>query len=265
MSAALRAVPDFFYQAFLYREYLKQSVLRDLRIKYKRSVLGYLWTMIHPLAMMAVLSIVFSHIVRIPVKDYAVFLFSALLAWNYFGSTVMMSLHSIRQNARIFSQVPVPKYLAILSISASNMVNLILALVPLLILMVIMGRPLPPSALFFPVLLVPLFMVTVGLSLILAASNVFYDDTYHLTEVGLQALYFMTPVLYHRDLLPAELVRYLVLNPLFCQVEFFRSIFYDGVLPDAQNFALSFAGSFLILLLGLTIFRRTEDKFMYFV
>lgn len=265
MSYAITAVPEFFTQAYAYREYLIQSVLRDLRNKYKRSILGYVWTMLHPLAMMAVLAIVFSHIMRFPTKDYAVFLFAGLLPWNYFNSTCLMSLHSIRANARLFGQIPIPKYVFIISLAFSNLVNYLLAIAPLIIIMLIMGRPIPISVLAFPLVLLPLFLVVMGVSLILATSNVFFDDTHHLAEVGMSMLYFMSPVLYGRELLPEWLVSYLVFNPLFCQIEFIRGIFYYGVLPDPQLYLINLGCSALILLIGLLIFKKAEDKFLYFL
>jgi ABC-type polysaccharide/polyol phosphate export permease len=266
MTSALASIPDFFYQMFAYREYLKQSVLRDLRNRYKRSVFGYLWTMVHPLAMMAVLAVVFSNIMRIPVKDYAVFLFCGLLPWNYFQSTVMMSLGSIRTNARLFSQMDVPKYLFILSVSFSNLFNFLVALVPLILIMVVLGRPLPYTILYLPIFLLPLFCVVIGISLILAASNVFFDDVHHLTEVAMSILYFLSPVLYNRESLPEYLIKPLeTFNPLFCQIEFLRGIFYSGTLPTAEAFMTNFAVSLGILLVGLLVFRSAEDKFLYFI
>lgn len=259
------AIPDFFLQLVAYREYLKQSVLRDLRNKYKRSVLGYLWAMLHPLAMMAVLAVVFSNLVRISAKDYAVFLLAGLLPWNYFSSTVMMSLGSMRNNARLFSQIPVPKYLFIMSIALSNLFNLVVALIPLMFIMVLMGRPLAPSILAFPLVLLPLILVVLGLSLLLAASNVFFDDTAHLAEVGIGILYFLSPVLYSREHLPEGVLNYLVLNPLFYQIEFFRGLFYDGVLPDPTLFAINLFVSILVFAFGLFVFRSSEDKFLYFI
>lgn len=257
---------DFFYQIYAYREFLKQSVLRDLRTKYKRSSLGYLWTMLHPLGMMAVLAIVFSNIMRIPIKDFAIFLFAGLLAWNYFSSTVMMSLNNIRTNARLFSQIPLPKYIFIISLVCSNLVNFVLAVIPLLVLMLVFRHPITWAVLYFPIMLLPFLCVVIGVSLILATSNVFFDDTLHLTEVGMQALYFLSPVLYQRSMLPEWLVNYLVvLNPLFCEIEFIRIIFYDGVPPDPATFLVNFAGALLVLATGLWIFHRSESKFMYFV
>ena len=266
MSAAVTSLfPDFIYQLYSYREFLKQSVLRDLRTKYKRSRLGYLWTVLHPLAMMIVLATVFSQIMKMPAKDYAVFLFAGILPWNYFNSTTMMSMGTIRQNARLIGQVPLPKYIFTLSIAFSNLINFLLALIPLLLTMIVVGRPIPWTIVLFPVAILPMFCVIIGVSLVLAASNVFFDDTLHLSEVALNALYFLSPVLYHRELLPPDLVKYLVLNPLFVQVETFRGLFYDGVLPNPDTFMINLAASVLILIAGLWVFKRVEDKFLYFV
>lgn len=265
MVVASNFFTDFFVQVYGYREYLKQSVMRDLRTKYKRSFLGYLWTMLHPLGMMIILATVFSHIMKIDIQDYTVFLFAGLLPWNYFNSTAMMSLSSIRANARLFGQIPLPKYIFIVSLICSNLVNYLLALVPLMILILAMGRPIPPTVLALPLVLFPLLCVVAGVSLILAVSNVFFDDTLHLSEVGLQALYFLSPVLYDRRHLPPELVHYLEFNPLFCQIEFLRGIFYGGVLPDPALYLWNLAGSLFILGLGLWIFKKSENKFLYFM
>lgn len=254
---------DFFTQIYGYREYLKQSVMRDLRKKYKRSALGYLWTMLHPLGMMLIISTVLSHLVGVSFKDYSVFFLTGLIAWNYFNSTALMSLHTIRANARLFGQIAVPKYLFIVSLVCSNFVNYCLALVPLFAVMLVAGRPISWTALTFPIVVLPLFLVTIGISLILAVSNIFFEDTLHLSEVALQALYFLSPILYARDRLPPNLVQWLVINPLFCQIEFIRGIFFDGVLPDPFLFLVNLSGSLLILFAGLVIFRKAEDKFLY--
>lgn len=257
---------NFCSQLFAYREYLVQSVARDLRKKYKRSTLGYLWTMLHPLGMMAILSVVFANIMRVPTADYAIFLFSGILAYNFFSSTVMMSLGSIRANARLFSQIPVPKFIFILSIVFSNLFNYFVALVPLAILSLVLGKGITLTWFAFPLTVLPLFCVTFGLSLLLATSNVFFEDTLHITEVAIQALYFLSPVLYGREHLPSWLADILVVaNPLFRQIEFTRGVLFLGVLPDPVEYLTNLLVSILILTGGLWLFRRSEDKFLYFV
>lgn len=256
---------EFFKNIYRYREYLKQSVARDLRKHYKRSVLGYAWSMLNPLFMMIILTVVFSHIMRFDMDSYAVFLFAGMIPWAYFNSTSLGSLGSIRANASIIDQIPVPKYIFPLSLAFSNFVNFFMSLVTLLLIMVVLGRPIHPTILALPLVVLPLFFLTIGLSLILAVSNVFFEDTQHLGLLLLQALYFLSPVLYSRDHLPDWITKWTLLNPMFALIEFTRGLFYDGSLPIPKEYALNMGSTLLILFIGLWIFKKAEDKFVYFM
>ncbi len=255
----------FFSSLFRYREYLKQSVARDLRRRYKRSVLGYLWSMLNPLFMMIILTLVFSEIMRIQVENYSVFLFVALLPWQYFSQTIEGSLDSVRGNINIIDHVPIPKYIFALSVAFSNLANFLLALIPLVLLMIVLGRPLTLNILFFPLIFVPLFAFSCGIALICTAANVFFDDTRHLVSVLLQALYFLTPILYGREHLPPRLVEWLWYNPMFHIVEMMRGVFYYGVAIRLDVYMASLVVGAVVLGIGLWIFRRADAKFLYFV
>ncbi|MCB0324235.1 MAG: ABC transporter permease [Bdellovibrionales bacterium] len=256
---------DFFRNIVQYREYLKQSVARDLRRRYKRSVLGYIWSMLNPLLMMTILAIVFSNIMRHSVHDYAVFLFSGMLTWTYFSSTSQGCLGTIRANARIMEQVPVPKYIFPLSVGFSGLVDLLLSFVPLLLVMIVVGHDIPVTIFAVPLVLLPLFCITMGISLICAVSNVFFEDTQHLVEVIFRAVYYLCPVLYTREHLPQWLVKWASLNPMFGLIEMMRGLIYDGQLPDAEKYFTNFGGCLVVLMIGLWIFRRADRKFIYFL
>lgn len=256
---------EFFRSTYEYREYLKQSVARDLRKRYKRSVLGYAWSMLHPLLMMAILAVVFSNVMKFSTRDYAVFVFAGMLPWNYFANTTLGALGVIRGNAPIIDQVPVPKYIFVLSIAFSNLVNLLLSVVPLLIVMVCLGHSIPWTILALPLVLVPLFFITAGLAILLAVGNVFFEDVTHLTGLAVQALYFLCPVLYGREVLPKWLTPWVVANPLFGLIESMRDLFYKGILPDPGAYALNFFGCLAVLGFSLWVFRRSDDKLLYFM
>lgn len=258
-------VSEFVEQMYAYREYLKQSVTRDLRKRYKRSFLGYLWSMLHPLFMMLILAVVFANIMKSGMKDYAVFLFTGMLPWVYFSSTTQGCLGTIRANASLMDHVSVPKYIFPLSIAWSNLVNFFLSLVPLVLVMLALGRGIPLASLGLPLVLLPMFFFTVGISLLFAVSNVFFEDTQHLVGVAMQALYYLCPVLYSREMLPGWLVPYVTLNPMFGVIEQMRGMYYDGVMPDVQSYCLNLLGSYLVLVLGLWVFKRADEKFIYFV
>lgn len=258
----------FFHNIFLYKEFLLQSVARDLKKKYKRSSLGYIWTILHPLMMMIVLSVVFSSIMNMPRNDYAVFLFSGLLPWNFFSSTTMMSLHSIRNNSNLFKQVPIPKYMFVVSIACSNMFNFLVSLIPLLLLTLFIKGTIYPTVLLAPLIILPIFILTLAFSILLSIFNVFFDDTQHLSEVGLQILYFLTPILYGKEILiekAPHLAEWLVLNPLYKPIEIFRDLFLNGTLPTITSILGVYLFSLIILYIGLKISKKYDDIILYYL
>ncbi|WKZ57110.1 MAG: ABC transporter permease [Bdellovibrionota bacterium] len=248
-----------------YRHYLRQSVARDLKKRYKRSVLGYVWSMLYPLLMMAVLAVAFSKILGSTVPDYPVFLFVGMIPFQFFSTTINGCLGIIGANIKIIDQVPTPKYIFPASIAISNLINLLLSLVPLFLIMLAFGRPIPWTALLLPLVLLPLFMATMGLSLIFCVADVFFDDTRHLTGLLIQSLYFLSPVLYGPQHLPDWLIPWVQWNPMFFIIEMMRDLLFLGVLPAPGIYAFSFLLCLLYLLAGLLLFEKTQDKFMYFI
>ena len=188
-----------------------------------------------------------------------------MIPFAYFSGTNNASLGTIRANARIIDQVPVPKYIFPLSIAFSNMVTFLFSLVPLMLVTLVLGRSIPPTIFAIPLVMIPLFIASVGTSLILASANVFFEDTAHLTEVVLRGLYFLSPILYSRDQLPDWLQDYIIFNPMFCLVEFMRDLVYYGKFPAFSAYAIHFCGCLALLVLGLYVFRKSESKFIYFL
>lgn len=238
---------------------------RDLRKAYKRSSLGYVWSMLNPLLMMSIQAVVFTHIMRIKVEHYAVFLFVGILPWQYFSQTVTGGLDSIRANLKIIEHLPIPKYIFALSLAFSKLANLALALVPLFGVMLFLGRPIPATVWLMPFIIIPLMMISIGASLFFAALNVFFDDTRHLVQVGLQAAYYLTPIIYGEEHLPKFLAGWLQLNPMYHIIKMMRSTFYYGQLPDLYTTSVAYGSGLLVLLIGLWTFRKADKKFMYFV
>ena len=256
----------FAKDVFSYREYLVQSVARDLRRRYKRSVLGYVWSMLNPLLMMTILAVVFSSIMRQNIDDYAVFLFCGMLPWNYFGAMCNQCLNTIRSNAKILNQVKVPQYIFPVSTGFSAIADFFLSLVPLLIVMLVLGREVPMTIFLLPFTLLPLFMVSLGFALSLAVSNVFFEDTQHLVSVFLRALYFLSPVLYKTEQMPEWLQPWIkIFNPMYASINIHRDILYHGQLPSLTMYIWTLFVSFLILVFGLWFFEKTEDKFIYHI
>jgi ABC-type polysaccharide/polyol phosphate export permease len=265
VTTPIRVIAELVTTLFQYREYLKQSVARDLRKAYKRSLLGYLWSMLNPLFMMLILTIVFSKIMRVQVEHYSVFLFAGMLPWQYFSQTVVGGLDSVRANRRIIEHLPIPKYVFILTLAFSNLANFSLSLVPLLGVMLFVGKSFSLSMLALPFIVLPLMLISVGAALFFATMNVFFQDTRHLVGVFLQALYYLTPIIYGLQHVPPSLAKWMRFNPMCYVVELMRKAFYYGEVPSMASFSVAFGISLLILIIGLGVFRKAESRFMYFI
>ncbi len=260
-----RLCKEFIVSTYFYREYLIQAVARDLRKKYKRSTLGYLWSMLQPLLMMTILAVVFSELMGRGERNYAVFLFCGMLPWQYFDGTCAGSMGAVQSNAKIINQLPVPKVIFPTSVAIYNLVNFALSLIPLLLVIIVTEGHIPWTALMVPLVLIPLFLISMGCALLLSVLNMFFDDTQHLRGVIFRALYFLCPILYKREHLPDWLVQWVVLNPMFGVIENTRRIFYYGEFPIWDTYLWNIAGSLLFLMLGLWVFKKASDRFIYFL
>lgn len=259
----LQVLHHFFISLYQYRYYLTQSVARDLRRKYKRSSLGYLWSMLNPLLTMTVMAIVFSKLLP-RVEHYSVFLFSALIGWQYFNSTVNGSTGAVLGNMKIVEQVPVPKFLFVISNACSSIVNFLLALIPLILVMLIVGKNIPHTMLLIPIVMIPIVIMTLAMSMLVAIGTVFYDDVKHLSGVLMSAWYYLTPIIYGPELLPPHLVKWLQLNPLFFAIDNLRAVIYRGELPNINFFLYSLGIGCVMLVVALIAFEKADDKFVYF-
>jgi len=254
-----------FRDLWRYRDLAWCLVTNDLKLRYRRSVLGFAWTMLNPLLTMLILTAVFSHVWRVQVDKFPVFLLSALLPWNFFGQAVTAGAHSILQNESLLRTARVPRAIFPISMVISNLVNLLLALVPLLLVMVWQGAYPRPSIVALPLSLVVLLAFATGIALALAALTVFFRDLAQIVEVSLTALFYLTPVIYPLSILPEKYLWAFRLNPLLYQVLPFRQIFFEGRFPSGEVLLVSVACAAASLFFGLLIFRKREDLFLQYL
>jgi ABC-2 type transport system permease protein len=246
-----------------YSAFLWQSIKRDIHKKYQRSMLGHLWSLLNPLLMMLVLTLIFSHMLRHDIEHYSLFVLAGMLPWSFFSETVQGCLRSFTGNAGLLGQVRAPKYLFILSLAFSNVYSVLLMLIPFSLIAIGQGRSLSWTLLLIPLHLVPLFMITVAASLFLATLNVFFQDVEHLTRVAMRALYFACPVMYPPDLLPAQTRALLEYNPLFTIITSFREILYFGIPPNPITLALTWLLAVATLSVAYHFFLRLERQIPY--
>jgi ABC-type polysaccharide/polyol phosphate export permease len=174
-------------------------------------------------------------------------------------------MSSVQSNAKIINQLPVPKVIFPASVAIYNLVNFGLTIVPLLLVILFTEWSVPWTFALFPLMLIPLFLLSMGVALILSVLNMFFDDTQHLRSVVFRALYFLCPILYKREHLPDWLVQWVVLNPMFGIIENMRRLCYYGEMPVWTTYWLNIGGSLLFLAFGLWVFKKASDKFIYFL
>lgn len=250
-------------ELYRYRHLLRMLVGSELKLRYRRSALGFLWSLLNPLLMMSVLSVVFSIIMRFEVKDYALMLLSGLLPWTFISQAVNNSLMSLVTKGSLIHKVYVPKGVFPIATVLANLVNFVLSLIPLLVIGLAIGHRFSLALLFLPVAILLVAVLACGLALLFSCLNVFFRDFTHMTEVLLQALFYASPIIYGIEMVPERFRPFFQLNPLSSIIECFRAPIYRGVLPTWSDLGVATATSLCILLIGSTVFLANEDQFVF--
>jgi len=239
--------------------------IKELHVRYKRSALGFVWSLLHPLLMMIVLAIVFSTMMRFPIKGYAVFLMSALLPWTFLSQVLSYGAESIVTNGELLKKVYISKAVFPMAAVVSNVINFLLSLIPLLILVLALRFPLHLTWIYLPVPMLGLVLFALGCTFFVSAANVFFRDIAHIVQIVLQAWFYVSPVIYSLDFVPERYRWFFRLNPMLYILNGFRHGIYYGMLPSVQSAAMSVLVGVVALALGYAFFRRHEDTFVYYV
>jgi len=256
-----------------YRELVSNLVVRDLKVRYKNSVLGIAWSWLNPLLMMAVFTVVFTIFNRAPqdILHYPVYILAGILPWNMFSASVVGATASIVSSSYLIKKVYFPREVLPLATVLSNMINFVIALPVFFATAWILGVRLTPWVLLLPLVLLVQVIFSVGIGLILATLNVFYRDTQIIMEVLMLAWFFVTPVIWDARVLPEAYafmgiglpVRRLVyiLNPMASIIASYRDTLYWGTQPALDFFVRSAATAVIILIVGYLLFHRFSSLF----
>jgi ABC-type polysaccharide/polyol phosphate export permease len=237
-----------------------QLVSRDVKARYKRSILGIAWTMLNPLLMMIVLTIVFSNLFRVQLAHYSLYLLSGLVLWNFLAQTTTTASNIMRAGAALLNKVYVPRTIFALTAVGTGLVNLALALIPLAVVGLATGLTPTWSLLWlFPaVLLTTAFAL--GVSLLVSTLAVPFPDVVEMWEVILTAWYFLTPIIYPLSMLSDEVRRALSFNPMYHLVTIFRDPIYMGEGPSGENLLVAMISAVGMLALGWYFFSSRADE-----
>lgn len=244
---------------------IRQLVARDFKTKYKRSVLGVVWSLLNPLLTMSIQYLVFSTLFRSDIENFVVYLLCGIVCFNFFNETAAMCLSSIVGNAPLINKVSVPKIVYPLSRALSSSINLLFSLIPLLFMLLVTKTPIRPSIFLLPFPLLMLFAFSLGVGLILASMMVFFRDMQFLWGIFSMLLMYFTPVFYPETIIPASLMTVYKLNPLYHVLRFVRILLIGGVSPEPKAYLYCCILCISPLLIGLLIFGKTEDKFIFHV
>ncbi|MEM7352876.1 MAG: ABC transporter permease [Acidobacteriota bacterium] len=253
-------------ELYRYRDLIWTLVERDLKVRYKRSAIGFLWTMLQPLLLLTVLTLVFSQIFRFNLRNYPVYALAGILFWNFFQQTIVSSMNSLSANANILKKLPVPLAVFPVATVISGLVNLLFAFVPLFGILIWTGHPITPALTFLPVAVLIAVIFTLGAGLILSPLSVLFSDVVEFITVLMTLLFYMTPVIYPKSIVEGTRFFWVVrFNPIRSILEVFRDPIYFGKVPPADHLLLATLIAVAALLIGIVAFRRSADRIPFYI
>ncbi len=252
-----------YIQNFLkFRPLLNELVARDIKIKYRRSILGVLWTLLNPLLMMVVLSVVFTNLFKFDIENFPIYILSGQAVFNFYSDATNNGMSSILGSASLIKKVYIPKYLFVMSRICSSVINLAASFSALLLVMSAMRVELHYTIflVFIPIFLLIIF--SLGIGLLLSALVVKFRDIMHLYSVFITALMYLTPVIYPMSILPEWLAVIVRINPLTNYLTMFRNVMLNNTLFSIGDLCIGIIEAGAALAIGLYVFYRNQDTFI---
>lgn len=249
------------------REYIQYNGLlvnlikKELKLKYKNSTLGFLWSLLNPMLMIIVYTLAFKIVLKVQIQNFPIFVFTGLLPWNFFQTSLLSATGSIIANSHLVQKVYFPRGLIPLSVISANFINFCMTLIVLFATLVFNGYFLGTSFIMLPFLMLIQFLITVGISFFLSGITVKFRDVSHLIEVFLGAWFYLTPVVYPLNLIPEAYKKWILLNPMTSIIEMYRKILLDNELPSLNLWLNSIVIAVILLVIGLSVFKKLEKKF----
>lgn len=258
-------IKNSFYGLRKYEPLLKELVIRDIKVRYRRSILGLLWTVLNPLLMMVVMTTVFSKLFVNDIENFSVYYLTGYILYMFVNESTNSALFSVVYNGTLMKKVYIPKYMFPLSKVASSLVNLGFSFIAMFIVMILTCTKLQATILLTPLIICYVTLFATGLGLILSTIYVFFRDCGHFYGVVMLVWMYLTPLFYPKDILGEQLQHYLVLNPLYHYVTYFRMIILDGVIPGVMDNIICFSMGMIALGIGIVIFYMQQDKFILYI
>ena len=246
-----------------YKDLVLQSISRAIKTRYKRSALGVLWTMLNPLLMMIVLTVVFSNIFRFSVENYPVYILSGIVLWNFFTSSTSGAMSEMLWSGQLLSRIYVPKSLFAVSSVGTGLVNLLLSLIPLALIAIVIGVKISPAVLVIPFSILIITIFALGIGLILSTISVFFADMLPIYEVLLMIWFYATPVIYPTEIIPDNFRWLVMLNPMVYMVQIFRQPILQGTVPEPIVWLITVVSALTAVIIGSLVFTSKSNEYAY--
>lgn len=253
---------------------MTQLIARDFKVKYKRSVLGVVWSLLYPILMLAVMAVVFSQMFKFQVEgvNYIVYLMTGIIMWNYFNEASNTAMTSVVTNFSLINKVYIPKYIFPLSKTLFVGINFLLTLIPLYIIILVTGDPAEGTRctitwlhLLLPFAFLCLFLFTTGLGMLLSTIAVFFRDIFYIFGILISLWMYLTPIMYDLSIIPESLHVIFKLNPLYWFIDFARQIILYNQFPTGNCWLWCALSAVVVFIIGLVVFKKKQDKFIYYV
>ncbi len=243
------------------RDLLRELIARDIKLRYRGSLLGIAWTLLNPLAELLVLLFVFSTVLRVDIPNFGAYLFTGLIVYGWFQTSVNFATAAIVGNRELVRRPGVPSVILPVVTVASNLVHFVLSLPILFGLLILSDVQITSAVLALPALIVIEFVLILGFAYPVAIINVWFRDTQHVLRVALQLLFYLTPVFYETRAVPAQLQWFYRINPLAHLVDGYRAVLMRGELPNASSLLYLMVASSALCLAGVAWFRHASHRF----
>ncbi|MDE1725688.1 MAG: ABC transporter permease [Thaumarchaeota archaeon] len=252
---------SWFYLKSVYdnRSLIWLLAVTDLRLRYRNSVLGFFWSILEPLLMLTVLYVVFSFILRSNIQNYPLFLLTGLIVWNAFSRGTVMSSNCILARGGIVLNAFFPRIVLPISAVITSFLMMFFEMLVYIAFVIIFHFQSPPVAILVPFSLIPLFLLTLGISLPLSTLNVIYRDISYIWNVIVQAGFFLTPIIYTIDIFPKNIQSIIMLNPMAHVINWVHDFTLFNKIPTFGSIIFTFGVSIIVFVIGYTVFRRLED------
>ena len=248
-----------------FRYLLALMVKRDFVTRYRKSILGILWSMLNPLLTMIVLVIVFSFLFRFQIPHFPVYVLSGQIIFGLFSESTNQAMNSVIANAGLIKKVYVPKYIFPITKVVSSVVNFSFAFVAFLLVAFVTRAPMHWTIVLMPIPILYVFMFALGMGMLLSSMAVFFRDLQYIYGVAITAWMFFTPIMYPVSILPDRVFHLMHLNPLFHYVSYFRALALDGVVPGLWENVICLGFALFALGIGLYVTMANKDKYILYI